>query len=168
MHNFRIVLEKPGDYDARAELMLAGSFCHNGLLTCGRKGDWASHALEHELGGMYDVAHGAGLAAVWGSWARYVYQTDVMRFAQFAVNVMGCVMDYAHPEKTALEGIAALERFLASTGMPISVRELGYKLTDNDIFSLADNCTDHGTKMIGAFRRLDYKDVTNIYKMAAE
>ena len=168
MHNFRIVLKKPGDYDARAELMLAGSFCHNGLLTCGRKGDWASHALEHELGGMYDVAHGAGLAAVWGSWARYVYQTDVMRFAQFAVNVMGCVMDYAHPEKTALEGIAALERFLASTGMPISVRELGYKLTDNDIFSLADNCTDHGTKMIGAFRRLDYKDVTNIYKMAAE
>ena len=168
MHNFRIVLEKPGDYDARAELMLAGSFCHNGLLTCGRKGDWASHALEHELGGMYDVAHGAGLAAVWGSWARYVYQTDVMRFAQFAVNVMGCVMDYAHPEKTALEGIAALERFLASTGMPISVRELGYKLSDNDIFSLADNCTDHGTKMIGAFRRLDYKDVTNIYKMAAE
>ena len=168
MHNFRIVLEKPGDYDARAELMLAGSFCHNGLLTCGRKGDWASHALEHELGGMYDVAHGAGLAAVWGSWARYVYQTDVMRFAQFAVNVMGCVMDYAHPEKTALEGIAALERFLASTGMPISVRELGYKLTDNDIFSLADNCTDHGTKMIGAFRRLDYKDVTNIYKMAAD
>lgn len=168
MHNFRIVLEKPGDYDARAELMLAGSFCHNGLLTCGRKGDWASHALEHELGGMYDVAHGAGLAAVWGSWARYVYQTDVMRFAQFAVNVMGCVMDYAHPEKTALEGIAALERFLASTGMPISVRELGYKLTDTDIFSLADNCTDHGTKMIGAFRRLDYKDVTNIYKMAAE
>ena len=168
MHNFRIVLEKPGDYDARAELMLAGSFCHNGLLTCGRKGDWASHALEHELGGMYDVAHGAGLAAVWGSWARYVYQTDVMRFAQFAVNVMGCVMDYAHPEKTALEGIEALERFLASTGMPISVRELGYKLTDNDIFSLADNCTDHGTKMIGAFRRLDYKDVTNIYKMAAE
>ena len=168
MHNFGIVLEKPGDYDARAELMLAGSFCHNGLLTCGRKGDWASHALEHELGGMYDVAHGAGLAAVWGSWARYVYQTDVMRFAQFAVNVMGCVMDYAHPEKTALEGIAALERFLASTGMPISVRELGYKLTDNDIFSLADNCTDHGTKMIGAFRRLDYKDVTNIYKMAAE
>ncbi len=168
MHNFRIVLEKPGDYDARAELMLAGSFCHNGLLTCGRKGDWASHALEHELGGMYDVAHGAGLAAVWGSWARYVYQTDVMRFAQFAVNVMGCVMDYTHPEKTALEGIAALERFLASTGMPISVRELGYKLTDNDIFSLADNCTDHGTKMIGAFRRLDYKDVTNIYKMAAE
>lgn len=168
MHNFRIVLGNPADYDARAELMLAGSFCHNGLLTCGRKGDWASHALEHELGGMYDVAHGAGLAAVWGSWARYVYRTDVMRFAQFAVNVMGCVMDFGQPEKTALEGIAAMERFMASTGMPVSIRELGYELTDRDIARLADSCTDHGTKTVGAFRKLGREDVEKIYKMAAE
>lgn len=167
MHNFRIVLENPRDYDGRAELMLAGNFCHNGLLTCGRKGDWASHALEHELSGKYDVAHGAGLAAVWGSWARYVYRTDVMRFARFGANVMGCVMDFSHPEKTAQEGIAAMERFLASTGMPISIRQLGYELDDGDIAELAGRCTDQGAKMIGNFKRLGREDVAKIYKMAA-
>lgn len=167
MHNFRIVLENPEDYNGRAELMLAGSICHNGLLTCGRKGDWASHALEHELGGMFDVAHGAGLAAVWGSWARYVYKTDEMRFAQFGTNVMGCVMDYQNPERTALEGISAMERFLASVGMPVSIKELGYSLTDKEIMKMAENCTDHGRKKIGGFRQLGQEDVAAIYKMAS-
>jgi alcohol dehydrogenase YqhD (iron-dependent ADH family) len=166
MHNVRIVLENPCDYNARAELMLAGSFCHNGLLTCGRKGDWASHAIEHELGGMFDVAHGAGLAAVWGSWARYVYFADVMRFAQFAVNVMGCVMDYQNPEKTALEGICAMERFFTSIHMPTSISQMGIILSDEQIECLAEKCTDGGSKNIGAFCRLGKEDIRKIYTMA--
>lgn len=166
MHNLKIALEKPQDYAARAELMLAGSFCHNGLLTCGRKGDWASHAIEHELGGMFDVAHGAGLAAIWGSWARYVYQTDVMRFAQFAANVMNCVMDYQNPEKTALEGIRAMEQYFTSINMPISVSQMGIALTEEQICELADKCTDYGKKTVGAFRKLEREDVLRIYAMA--
>lgn len=166
MHNVRIVLDDPSNYDARAELMLAGSFCHNGMLTCGRKGDWASHNLEHELGGMFDVAHGAGLTAVWGSWARYVYKEDVMRFAQFAVNVMDCVMDYQNPEKTALEGISAMERFFSSIKMPVSIRELGYELSDDQIEMLAEKCSDGGKRTVGAFKKLEKDDMAEIYKMA--
>lgn len=90
MNNAKILVADPKNYDARAEILWAGSLSHNGLTGCGNDGgDWMAHKLEHELGGMFDVAHGAGLAAVWGSWARYVYQNDLPRFKKFAVNVMG-------------------------------------------------------------------------------
>ena len=167
MHNTTIALKCPKDYNARAELMLSGSFCHNGLLTCGRKGDWASHAIEHELGGMFDIAHGAGLAAVWASWARYVYLSDVMRFAQFAVNVMGCIMDFQNPKKTALEGIDAMEQYFSSIDMPISISQLGINLTGQQIKELAEKCTNYGEKKIGNFRKLSMEDIITIYKMAA-
>lgn len=166
MHNLRIVLEKPDDYAARAELMLSGSFCHNGMLTCGRKGDWASHAIEHELSGMFDIAHGAGLAAIWCSWARYVMGVDIMRFAQFAVNVMGCIMDYQNPTKTAMEGIEAMRRFLHSINMPTTIAELGIELSNQDIETMANKCTNNGTKTIGNFKQLNKADIINIYLMA--
>ena len=111
MTNAKIRMESPEDYDARAEIMWAGSLAHNGLTGCGTIGDWATHNIEHELGGLFDVAHGAGLAAVWPSWARYVYKEDVTRFVQFAVNVMGIPNDFAYPDKKALAGIAAMEDF---------------------------------------------------------
>ena len=98
MQSARVLKEDPENYDARAQVMWAGSLSHNGLTGCGTVGDWASHQLEHELGGMFDVAHGAGLAAVWGSWARYVYKEKPERFAQFAVNVMGVTNDFSNPE----------------------------------------------------------------------
>ena len=64
------------------------------------------HQLEHELSGMDDrIAHGAGLSARLASWARYVYQNDVNRFAQYAVNVWNQEMDFEHPERTAQAGI---------------------------------------------------------------
>lgn len=90
IENTKILKANPKDYNARAEVMWAGSLSHNGLTGCGNGGnDFATHALEHELGGMYDVAHGAGLAALWGSWARYVYKEIPERFHKFAVRVMG-------------------------------------------------------------------------------
>lgn len=83
-------MKDPENYEARAEIMWCGSLSHNGLTGCGTcGGDWATHLIEHELGGMFDVAHRAGLAAVWGSWARYVMDEKPERFAQFAVDVMG-------------------------------------------------------------------------------
>ena len=100
MKNALIVMEEPDNYDARAELMWAGTLAHNGLVGTGRIGDWASHAIEHELSAMYDVAHGAGLAVVFPAWMKYVYKHNVNRFAQFAVNVFNVDYDFANPERT--------------------------------------------------------------------
>ena len=118
MANTKKALADPNDYDARAELMWAGSLSHNNLMGVGKVQDWATHKIEHELGGMFDVAHGAGLAAVWGSWARYVMHVNLPRFTRFAVEVTGCEMNYANPEETALAGVAAFESFCRSVGMP--------------------------------------------------
>lgn len=158
--------DDPNNYNASAQVMWASSLSHNGLTGCGTIGDWASHQLEHELGGMFDVAHGAGLAAIWGSWARYVYKEKPERFAQFAVNVMGVTNDFINPEKTALAGIQAMEEFFHSISMPISITELGVNLDDAHIDELAYKCSFENTRTIGAFKMLDIEDMKNIYKMA--
>lgn len=166
MQSARTLKEEPENYDARAQVMWASSLSHNGLTGCGTIGDWSCHQLEHELGGMFDVAHGAGLAAVWGSWARYVYQEKPERFAQFAVNVMGVTNDYSNPEKTALEGIKRMEEFYRAIDMPTSVHELGVDLTEEQIKELAHKCTFMETRTIGQFKVLDKNDIENIYRMA--
>lgn len=166
MRAAKVLLKDPKNYNARAEVLWAGSLSHNGLTGCGRAGDWACHQLEHELGGMFDVAHGAGLAAVWGSWARYVYKDDMARFAKFAVNVMGAAYDYADPEKTVLEGIEAMENFFRTIHMPVSIRELGVELTDEQIKELAYKCTYMDQRTIGGIRKLGKVDIARIYEMA--
>ncbi len=163
--NAEILLKDPENYKARAEIMWASSLAHNGLMNCGGpKGDWACHQLEHELGGMFDVAHGAGLAAVWGSWARYVYQDKPQRFAQFAHEIFG-IPCQGDPKETALKGIEAMENFYRSIGMPVSVHELGYDLTEEQIATLAEKCC-FGGRTIGLFRILRQEDIREIYRMA--
>ena len=164
--NALIVMKNPTDYNARAEIMWAGSLAHNDLTGCGAAGgDWATHLLEHELGGLYDVAHGAGLAAVWGSWARYVYKEKPARFARFAVNVMG-VADQGDDDKTALAGIAAVEDFYRSIDMPTNMRELDVTVTDEDIQEMARKASNDGSKTLGAFKTLTMSDMEAIYQMA--
>lgn len=167
MRQAYILHKNPRDYDARAEVMWAGSLSHNALTGLGRMPDFASHQLEHELSGMFDVAHGAGLAAIWPWWARYVYKHDVNRFARFAVNVMGCTPDFTDLEATALAGIAAFERFCHDVEMPTTLAELGIKdPTDAQIAEMAKKCShDHGRK-IGQFVQLDYDDMIKIYNTA--
>lgn len=166
MRAAKVLLKDPKNYNARAEILWAGSLSHNGLTGCGRAGDWACHQLEHELGGMFDVAHGAGLAAVWGSWARYVYKDDVARFAKFAVNVMGVAYDYADPEKTVLLGIEAMEDFFRSIHMPVNIRELGVELQDEQIRELAYKCSFMDQRTIGGIKKLGKEDIARIYEMA--
>lgn len=167
IHNARLLMEDPKNYEARAEIMWAGSLSHNGLTGCGTiGGDWASHQLEHELGGMFDVTHGAGLAAVWGSWARYVYKACPSRFAKFAVNVLGVSGHLEDPDGTALEGIKAMEQFYRSINMPTSLRELGLEVTDEQIHELAYKCSFKNTRTIGSFMVLDMEDIEKIYTMA--
>ncbi|AJG98691.1 butanol dehydrogenase [Clostridium beijerinckii] len=166
IHNVKILMKNPKDYNARAEVMWAGSLSHNDLTGCGSVGDWSCHQLEHELGGVFDVAHGAGLAAVWGSWARYVYKSNISRFVQFSVNVMGITNDFYNPEKVVLEGIEAMESFYHSIDMPISIKELGVNLTDDQIDELAYKCSFKDTRTIGEFQKLNMEDMKKIYIMA--
>lgn len=166
MRNAKILMDEPDNYDARAEVMWAGSLSHNGLTGCGTDGgDWASHQLEHELGGMFDVAHGAGLAAVWGSWARYVLDARPARFAQFAVNVMG-VEPGADDMETALKGIAAMEEFYRSIEMPVCVKDMGIEMTEEQMQELAEKCSFFGERTIGCVKKLNKDDIYQIYKNA--
>ncbi len=166
MKNAKILMEHPDDYNARAEVMWAGSLSHNGLMGCGTDGgDWASHQLEHELGGMFDVAHGAGLAAVWSSWARYVLDARPERFARFAVNVMG-VAQGADDTETALKGISAMEDFYHAVEMPVRVSEMGIDLTEEQMRELAEKCSHFGKRTIGCVKKLDKEDMYQIYKNA--
>lgn len=163
----KILMEDPENYEARAEVMWAGSLSHNGLTGCGTNGgDWAPHQLEHELGGMFDVAHGAGLAAVWGSWARYVYKTQPERFVQFAVNVLGIENDFRNPEKTALKGIEAMEDFYRSIGMPVSIRDMGITVTEEQIKELAYKASFKNTRTLGTFKVLNQEDMAEIFRIA--
>ena len=166
IYNARILMREPDNYTARAEIMWAGSLSHNGLTGCGTGGgDWACHQLEHELGGLYDVTHGAGLAAIWGSWARYVYDVNPERFAQIATNVFDipCGLDF---EKTALAGIEAMEDFFRSIKMPVSLHELGLDLDDQQIHELAFKCSYEDTRTIGVLKQLNMMDMEKIYTMA--
>lgn len=166
MKNAKILMNEPDNYQARAEVMWAGSLSHNGLTGCGTGGgDWASHQLEHELGGMFDVAHGAGLAAVWGSWARYVMDAAPERFAKFAVNVMG-VEPEAEKIKTAQKGIEAMEDFYRALDMPVCIGDMGIELTEEQMRELAEKCSHFGKRTIGCIKKLDQEDMYQIYKEA--
>lgn len=160
-------LEKPDDYQARATLMWASSLSHNGLMAVGNdtRGDWACHQLEHELSGMFDVAHGAGLAVIWPSWARYNIGTDPARIAKLGYNVFN-VTDSGHADRDAELTIEAVEAFYRSIGMPVRISGLGINLTDGDIDQLALKCTFFGKRTIGAFRKLDGKMIRDIYALA--
>ena len=161
------VLRNPEDYRQRAQIMWGGSLAHNGLTGCGISDDWATHQLEHELSGMFDVTHGAGLAAIWPSWARYVMHENLSRFVRFAVNVMDVPNDFADPEGTALKGIEAMECFYHAIGMPINIRELiGRDITDEEIKEMTRKCSRNYTSTCGCLKVLKADDMEAIYKMA--
>lgn len=162
----KILRNDPENYEARAEVMWAGSLSHNGLTGCGTDGgDFASHQLEHELSGMFDVTHGAGLAAIWGSWARYVYRERPDRFASLASKVL-MVPEKGAAEDTALAGIEAMEDFYRSIGMPTTLRELGIEPTEEQILELAEKCSFGNTRTIGIVKKLARGDMAEIYRMA--
>ena len=161
------VLRHPEDYRNRAQIMWAGSLAHNDLTECGTEKDFATHRLEHELSALYGVTHGAGLAALWGAWARYVMPKHVSRFVQFAVNVMGVANDFAHPEETALKGIEAMELFYRQIGMPTCISELlGHTVADAEIDEMVSKCSRGGTITLGAMEVLQTADMKAIYGMA--
>ena len=152
------------DYEARANLMWAGMIAHNDIVGVGRVQDWASHGIEHELSALYDVAHGAGLAVILPAWMTYVMNHDVNRFAQFAVRVWDCDMNFANPELTALEGIKRFKEFLKGIGMPLTFEELGAK--EEDIPKMVETLGVTEENRKGNFVKLGPKDVESIYRLA--
>ena len=162
------VLKNPTDYRHRAQIMWAGSLSHNNLTECGLEKDFATHRLEHELSALFGVTHGAGLAAMWGSWARFVMPKHVSRFVQYAVNVMGVTNDLTDPEGTALRGIEATERFFHAIGMPTSIPELlGREVTDDEIALMVRKCSRGGTITLGSIEKIGTKEMETIYRMAS-
>ncbi len=165
MKNALILRDDPANYDARAEVMWASSLSHNDLTGLGANGmDFVSHGMEHELGGMFDVTHGAGLSAVWPSWARYVYRDCLPRFVKFARTVMG--VEGTSDEDTALKGIAALEDFFRSIHMPVTLKELGVEPTEEQILAMAASCARGAGGKKGTAKLLYEADMAEIYRMA--
>lgn len=161
-----ILHQRPNDLNARTEIMWAGSLAHNGLTGCGNTmNDFSSHRLEHEMGGMFDVTHGAGLAAIWPSWARYVMKDCLPRFVRFATKVMGVEL-MASDEETALAGICAMEDFYHRIGMPTNFSELGIQPTDAQLEEMADRCEKAVGGWLGSAKKLYRDDMLAIYKLA--
>lgn len=164
--NAKILKNKPSDYDARAEIMWSGSLSHNGLTACGNSGgDWAVHGIEHELSGQYDVAHGAGLAAIWTAWAKYVYKDCLTRFYLFAVKVMG-IRPNGTKEEIALAGIDAFNDFLRDIGMPTTLTELGVSPTEEEYRIMAERCAATGGGKKGNAKVLYVADIEQILRNA--
>ncbi len=159
------VIANPHNYEARANIMWAGMVAHNDIVGVGRSQDWNSHNIEHELSGLYDVAHGAGLAVIMPSWMEFVCTHNVMRMAQMAVRVFGCEMDFEDPERTARQGIQAFRKFLVSIGMPINLKQLGAK--EEDIPLLVSKLGLNGGRT-GGYVNLSEDDITEIYHIAAK
>lgn len=165
IHEGPRVIANPDNYEARANIMWAGMMAHNNSCGVGRSQDWNSHNIEHELSALYDCAHGAGLAVTLPAVFAYVMKHDVMRFAQVAVRVWGCQMDFANPEATAREGIKKLQQFFISIGMPRNFAELGTK--EEDIPALVKSlCWGDGRQgSISGFVTLNEDDCAKIYQL---
>ncbi|MCI5600945.1 MAG: iron-containing alcohol dehydrogenase [Hallerella porci] len=160
-------LKNPNDYTARANMMWASSLAHNGLTGCGREFQLVVHQLEHEVSGMYPkISHGAGLAALWCSWARYVYKSNVNRFLQYAKNVWNLDIDFEHPEKTVECAIDLQEKFYASIGMPTNLKMLGVK--KESLEKLALDCSRNKTRSLIGYKPLAYEDILKIFELAYE
>jgi alcohol dehydrogenase YqhD (iron-dependent ADH family) len=157
-----VALREPENYDARAEIMWAGTLAHNDLMSTGRIGDWASHAIEHELSGIYDVAHGAGLAVILPAWMRYVYKHNLRRFIQFAMRVFDLEYDFDDPARTALAGIDRLKEYFESTGLAVTLTDLG--IGDDRLEEMAHKCAGHHA--VGNLVNLGEKDVLEIFRLA--
>lgn len=164
IRNSLILLENPADYDARSEIMFAGTLAHNDLVGMGRTQDWASHMISMEIGALYDATHGAALAVITPWWMRYVYENHLTRFIQFAMRIMDVEYDIDDPKRTALEGIYRLEAFFRRLGLPTTLKEIG--ITSNDRFAeiARKYVQDYG--VFGEIKALNEIDVVNILNMA--
>ncbi len=163
IHMAPLVVENPDDLNVRKEIAWIGTMAHNGTMSTGRLGDWASHNIEHELSGIYDIAHGAGLTIIFPAWMKYVYKYNPARFEQFARRVFDVDYAYDQQEKTILEGIKRYERFAQSIGLPVRLSDV--QIGDDRLKEMAEKCMV-GRSSTGQFVKLKEEDVYQIYLLA--
>ncbi len=157
--------ENQTDYEAMSEIMWCGSLSHNGITGLGRTKDFLNHKLGHEIGAMFDEAHGATLSAVWGSWARYVYKIDVERFAHYGEKVWG--IQEEDRERRALLAIEKTEEFFLSLGMPVSLGQMKIGVQPDEVLrKMANLATKGDTVLLGSFKKMNEQDMYEIYKLA--
>ncbi|MDE5845659.1 MAG: iron-containing alcohol dehydrogenase [Muribaculaceae bacterium] len=155
------VVANPDDYQARANIMWAGTMAHNGICGCGRVEDWVSHAMEHEISAVYGVTHGAGLAVVFPAWLTFMANHAPSKPAQFARRVFGVKNN--DDKSAALEGITALRGFYLSLGLPVTFGMLGINTPDIDL--LVKKLHENKGEVIGGYYRLTQADTYEIYKL---
>lgn len=160
--NAPLVIEWPENYDARAEIMWAGTLAHNGLLGTGRIEDWGTHMIEHELSALYDLTHGAGLAIIFPAWISYVSEAYPEKIMKFFHTVFDVEATFDDSQYMIEEGIKRLKAFYRSIGMPVSLKEAG--ITEKRYEEMAEKCTVFGP--VGNFMKLDKTDVIKIYELA--
>lgn len=162
----RKLFKDKDDYESRATLCWAGTIAHNGILSVGKREDWTTHFLEHELSALYDVAHGAGLAVMFPAYMTYVMDEDIQRFRRLAVEVFGARDIKNDPKATALDGIKKLKEFCRMIGMPTNFQELGAKKADID--KLLATLEQNRGKEFQAYRKITLEDAKKIYLLACE
>ena len=163
--NAPLVMANPNDYNARAEIMWASTIAHNNLLSTGRVGDYGSHMVEHELSGINDVAHGAGLAIIFPAWMKYVHKRMLNRFVQFAVRVWNVDERFNDPELTAMEGIKRMEAFFVSLGLPVRLSEIEINETHFD--EIVRKTLVGRNESVGNVIKLKKDDIRSILEIAA-
>ncbi|MDO4439131.1 MAG: iron-containing alcohol dehydrogenase [Eubacteriales bacterium] len=154
-------IENPKDYNARATLMWASSLSHNNITGVGRNGCWAPHKMSLDFGALHDnITHGAALSVIFPAYCKYVMKYDVARFTRMAVNILGVPMNYEEPEKTAIEGICACERYFKSLNMPTRLHELG--IEESELDKLADKTSRDGKMVFQSYISLGRKEIREI------
>lgn len=162
----KTMLENPEDYKSHAEIMLAGAYAHCDLAAIGRKNiamEGSCHALERQMGGLFDTTHGAGLAVLMPAW--YLYTAENMENPsqqyKFAVNVFGVEPNEADRMSVIREGAARFRAWVKSLGMPNSFSDMG--LDENDIERLIEANAPAAGSTQGTMFPLTKEDYRNIY-----
>lgn len=160
METVKVLIKDPNDYEARANLAWAATLALNGLNGLGRRGDWASHGIEHSISAYYDIAHAEGLAMVMPAWMKYVYKEDVDKFARFGEKIFGITGE--DKEEVALKAIEAYKDFLKEIGAPVALSERN--IGEDKIDVMAKNALLRGP--LGGLKKLEEEDVYKILMLA--
>ncbi|NLT20155.1 MAG: iron-containing alcohol dehydrogenase [Syntrophomonadaceae bacterium] len=163
IHYAPIAIAEPINYEARANLMWTGCLALNGLLSAGKRTDWATHDIEHELSALYDITHGLGLAILTPYWMLHVLdEQTAVRLAEYARQVWGIS---ENDEMTAARaGIKKTAAFFRSLGLAGSLKEIGVE--NKSLQEMAEKAAS--SRGLGAFKTLHYQDVLEILQAAYE
>jgi alcohol dehydrogenase YqhD (iron-dependent ADH family) len=157
-----VALEKPDDYDARANLMWCGTLALNDIIPLGKDGDWGCHAIEHVLSAHYDIPHGAGLAIITPPYMKYLCRFNPAKYKQYAVNVLGIDPDGRSDYEVGLEGIAKTKSLFKKMGAPVSLSEVG--IGTEKLGLMANQVVQDGK--IGNYSKIGAEELLQILKDA--